>query len=113
MQYFQTAPGPLSQVPAAYEPADIRPLMEKLRPYRLAKGELIMIVNLRPATHAALYACIDEAQERFSEDQQQDILDIIAQSLGQLPPKPQAPDGGKVNDAADPDPEQSVESAAP
>jgi len=47
MEYLQTAPGPLSQVPLPYSPADIPPLMEALRKYGLTKGELMMLVNTR------------------------------------------------------------------
>ncbi len=64
---------------------------------------MVMIVNLRPATVAALNTCIQEIGERYDDSQQQEILDIVADVLGQFPPKPDSPaDGGA-------EPMQSIE----
>jgi len=48
----------------------------------LAKGEVLMILNLRPSSNAVLNTVIEDMEERFSEDEQNAILDIIAEVLG-------------------------------
>ncbi|KAJ4986980.1 RNA polymerase III subunit C17 [Stagonosporopsis vannaccii] len=42
--------------------------------YRLNKAEFIQIYNLRPTTQVMLELIIEEADQRFTEDQLQDIL---------------------------------------
>ncbi len=105
MAYLTTAPGPLSQTPLPFGPDAIPRLLEKLASYDLTKGELLMIFNLRPASSAALNACIAEYEERFYEEQGQELIDIIAEVLGQFP--------STSDDApAEGDAMQSVESSA-
>ncbi|KAH6621740.1 HRDC-like protein [Boeremia exigua] len=45
--------------------------------YRLNKAEFIQIYNLRPTTQVMLELIIEEADQRFTEDQLQDILSRI------------------------------------
>ncbi|GKT46961.1 DNA-directed RNA polymerase III subunit rpc9 [Colletotrichum spaethianum] len=85
LQYLRTPPNPLSQDPITYQPGCIPQLLEKLRPYDLAKGEVIMILNLRPASVAALNTVIEEMSERFDENQQEEMVNIIAEVLGTFP----------------------------
>ncbi|KAI8634446.1 HRDC-like protein [Xylariaceae sp. FL1651] len=86
LKYFETFPGPLSQKPLPYDVSSIPALLTKLRPYTITKGECIMIVNLRPTTIAALNAVLEDMEGRFSEEQHQEILDIIIEVLGEFPP---------------------------
>jgi hypothetical protein len=103
----------LSQKPLPFKPSDIPVLVEKLRPYGLTKTEMIMIINLRPNNAAALNACIEEIMERFNEDQQSEILDVIAQVLGSFPVEPEdAMDADGANNGADIDPIPSTETPA-
>lgn len=92
LQYLRTNPGPLSQEPVSYTEGCITKLLERLRPYHLAKGEVVMILNLRPASVAALNTVIEEMSERFNEEQQEDMVTIISEVLGQFPPPADAPD---------------------
>ncbi|CAK7217378.1 hypothetical protein SBRCBS47491_003143 [Sporothrix bragantina] len=85
LQYFRSPPGPLSQQPTTYSADAVTKLVERLRGYDLAKGELIMILNMRPATPAQLHACIEEVEGRLNEDEQSQILDIVAEVLGHFP----------------------------
>lgn len=85
MQYFRIPPGPLSQQPSLYSAEAITRVVERLRSYDLAKGEMVMLINIRPQTPAQLHACIEEVETRLSEDQQSTILDILAEELGQFP----------------------------
>ncbi|KAK1247058.1 hypothetical protein MKX08_000860 [Trichoderma sp. CBMAI-0020] len=84
IQYLQSYPNPLSQKPSAYTPNCISQLLERLSPYELSKGEVVMILNLRPASVAALNTVIEEMAERFSDEQQEEIVNIILEVLGQF-----------------------------
>ncbi|KAM0345361.1 hypothetical protein ACHAPU_006522 [Fusarium lateritium] len=85
LQYLRTNPGPLSQEPLPYSQGCISTLLQRLRPYNLAKGEIVMIINLRPASVAALNTIVEEMTERFNEEQQEAMVNIIAEVLGQFP----------------------------
>ncbi|KAF4970484.1 hypothetical protein FSARC_2503 [Fusarium sarcochroum] len=85
LQYLRTNPGPLSQEPLPYSQDCISNLLKRLRPYNLAKGEVVMILNLRPASVAALNTVVEEMSERFNEEQQEAMVNIIAEVLGQFP----------------------------
>lgn len=43
-----------------------------------------MILNLRPASVAALNTVIEEMSERFSDEQQEEMVNIILEVLGQF-----------------------------
>lgn len=60
--------------------------MQRLRPYDLAKGELIMIFNLRPASVVVLNTILEDMIDRFNEDQQNEMINIISDVLGRFPP---------------------------
>lgn len=79
---LRTQPDPLSQRPITYDATSIGRLVERLRDYDLTKGETIMIINLRPDNPAVLAACIEDAESRFDEEKQQEILAIIEEVLG-------------------------------
>lgn len=84
LQYLRTEPSPLSQKPPTYTPSCIAQLVERLRPYELSKGEVVMILNLRPASVAALNTIIEDMPERFSDEQQEDMVNSVAEILGQF-----------------------------
>ncbi|KAI2632103.1 HRDC-like protein [Hypoxylon sp. NC1633] len=89
LQYFQTPPGPLSQKPPPYDTSVIPVLIRRLRPYQITKGELIMLLNIRPANIPVLNTVIEDMEDRFNNDQQEEILGIIAELLGQFPEEPE------------------------
>ncbi|KAL7787779.1 RNA polymerase Rpb4 domain-containing protein [Trichoderma ceciliae] len=100
IQYLQSHPNPLSQKPSPYSANCISQLLERLGPYELSKGEAVMILNLRPASVAALNTVIEEMGERFSDEQQEEIVAIIFQVLGQFEAsEPSA--NGNSDDAAE------------
>jgi hypothetical protein len=70
----------------AYSPAAISQLFEKLReanlPSELTKGEIFSILNLRPSSSALLSTAIEDMEERFGEEDQNKIVDIIGEVLG-------------------------------
>lgn len=43
-----------------------------------------MILNLRPASVAALNTVIEEMAERFNDEQQEEMVNIILEILGQF-----------------------------
>ncbi|KAK7418086.1 hypothetical protein QQZ08_011373 [Neonectria magnoliae] len=90
LQYMTTNPSPLSQTPLTYSPSCISELLERLRPYNLAKGEVIMLLNLRPASVAALNTIVEDMSERFDEEQQEAIVTAVAEVLGQFPASAEA-----------------------
>ncbi|KAL7918739.1 RNA polymerase Rpb4 domain-containing protein [Trichoderma austrokoningii] len=99
IQYLQSHPNPLSQKPSTYTSNCISQLLERLSPYELSKGEVVMILNLRPASVAALNTVIEEMAERFSDEQQEDMVNIILEVLGQFEASANA--NGNADDAAE------------
>lgn len=95
LYYLRTAPSPLSQKPLTYDADSIARLVERFRDYDLTKGEMIMIINQRPANGAQLDACVEDMFDRFTEDQQNEMLEIIAEVLGSPPPREEEPDEGE------------------
>lgn len=63
-----------------------------------------MILNLRPASVAALNTVLEDMGDRYTETQQEDIVTIIANVLGQLdsPPPQEAAEGdAEMQDATE------------
>ena len=92
--WLEAPPGPLSQKPITYTPESIPTLLERLRPFDLSKGEVIMILNLRPDSVPALNTIIEDMAERFTEEQLDEIVNIIAEVLGYFEPPAE---GGQEN----------------
>ena len=58
-------------------------LMQKLEPkVQLTKTELLMLVNHRPHKREFLLPMVEDVEARFSEDQQQWIVDTVVEVLG-------------------------------
>ncbi|OTB03441.1 hypothetical protein M426DRAFT_321803 [Hypoxylon sp. CI-4A] len=85
LQYFESHPGPLSQKPQPYDASVIPELIKRLRLYQITKGEFIMLLNIRPTNIPVLNTVIEEMETRFTSDEQQEILDIVIELLGQFP----------------------------
>ncbi|KAL2258140.1 hypothetical protein VTK26DRAFT_8676 [Humicola hyalothermophila] len=88
MTYLKEKPSPLEkqEEKQSYNAAVIPRLLEQLReanlPSELTKGELLQILNLRPTSSALLSTAIEDMEERFTEDEQNRIVDIIVGVLG-------------------------------
>lgn len=54
-----------------------------------------MILNLRPSSIAVLSTVIEDMEERFSEDEQAVILEVIAEVLGRDEPAAAGEGGGE------------------
>ncbi|KAK4038116.1 RNA polymerase Rpb4-domain-containing protein [Parachaetomium inaequale] len=109
--YLGEKPSPLEkqEETQAYSPAAITRLLEKLREANLSseltKGELLSILNLRPSSSALLSTAIEDMEERFSEEEHNKIVDIIAEVLGRA----ETMDEGGEGDEMDADAVPSVE----
>lgn len=113
VKYLSEKPSPLEnqQETKAYDSAAIPRLLEKLReanlPSELTKGEVLSILNLRPSSSALLSTAIEDMEERFSEDEQNKIVDIIGDVLGR--PEPGEGAEGGEDDEMDADAVPSIE----
>ena len=94
LQYLEAFPSPLSQKDAAtgtgppFDAAEAIPrLVRRLRAYHLAKGELVMILNLRPTNVPTLNAVLEDMEDRFTPEQQEDIVAGVAEVLGAFEPQ--------------------------
>ncbi|KAF3071179.1 putative rna polymerase iii subunit c17 protein [Daldinia childiae] len=95
LQYFESPPGPLSQKPLPFDAAVIPELIKRLRQYQITKGECIMLFNIRPTNVPVLNTVIEDMEDRFNSDQQQEILDIVTEVLGQFPQELEDGDQGE------------------
>jgi RNA polymerase Rpb4 len=83
LDYLEMVPSPLRDKNLNWSNETFSALMARLRPYDLTKSEILMIVNLRPTSAAALGTVIEEMENRFPESEtQEDMLKIIAEVLG-------------------------------
>ncbi len=60
-----------------------------------------MILNLRPCSIAALNVVVEDMGERFPEEQQEEIMIIIAEVLGQFPAAEEAEEQNGDAEGAD------------
>lgn len=70
----------------------IRDFLKRLLPYNLTKAEKLMLLNNRPVAESVLVTMLEECEERFSEDQRGEMLDITS-SLPE-PPEVAGEEGG-------------------
>jgi hypothetical protein len=83
LDYLRTAPSPLGETPIPYTPNSIKTLLQRLRPYNLTKAEVLMIMNHRPTTVAALNTIVEELEQRFEDEaMQEEMVAIIIEVLG-------------------------------
>lgn len=101
LQYFESPPGPLSQKPLPYDTKAIPELIKRLRQYQITKGEFIMLLNVRPSNVPILNTVIEDMEDRFSEEEQQQILEIVTELLGQFPPEAEEDQDGVMETTED------------
>lgn len=91
----------MSQKPCTYDDNSISSLLQRLRPYDITKGEMIMILNLRPTNPVALNTVIEDMEDRFDQAAQEDIAAGIAEVLGQFPEEDAAEEGDDAMDTTE------------
>ncbi|KAL9124092.1 MAG: hypothetical protein Q9217_006541, partial [Psora testacea] len=88
-----------------YTSDKIRQLLEQLKPYTVSrtnpgglyKNEVLMILNLRPQDLGLLDCVVEECDERFSQEEQLQILAIIRVVLGGPEEEDVVNGGGEVD----------------
>ncbi|KAK0626260.1 RNA polymerase Rpb4-domain-containing protein [Immersiella caudata] len=96
LTYLREKPGPLEkqEETGAYSPAAISNLLENIQQEsfqsELAKGEFLSILNLRPDSTAILSVIVEDMEERFTEDEQNRLVQIIGDTLGRNEPSADA-----------------------
>ncbi|KAI9046772.1 hypothetical protein LZ554_009509 [Drepanopeziza brunnea f. sp. 'monogermtubi'] len=73
---------PLASKPLTYNERTIKTLLQRLRHWDFTKGEVIMILNHRPAKPENLNTMVQEMEQRFTDEEQLEIVQIIAEVLG-------------------------------
>ncbi|KAK9468410.1 RNA polymerase [Lipomyces arxii] len=74
--------GYLKGSPAAKQSANgMRKFLEEMSIYKLEKAEKLMIINNTPNSDATLSSLIEEAMERFTQDERNHMLELIETHL--------------------------------
>ncbi|XP_067140405.1 DNA-directed RNA polymerase III subunit RPC9 [Centruroides vittatus] len=55
--------------------------LKALQPFNLTKVEKLQLLNHRPATLVEIQLLIEESEERLTEEQMQEILEVVARFL--------------------------------
>ena len=71
-------------VALGYNGTTIRSFVERTQSYNLTKSEVLMILNLKPTDLGLLDCIVEECDERFSGEQQEQLLQIIEEVFGEL-----------------------------
>lgn len=72
----------LEKFPCKNQDSDIiTKFIIKLNPFKLTKAEKLQLLNHRPTTAVEIQLLIEESEERLTEEQTEELLDIIASTL--------------------------------
>lgn len=56
---------------------DLQKFLEAIKDYNLTKAELVQIVNLKPTSLVEIYLCVEQCEDRLSEDRIEELLQLI------------------------------------
>jgi RNA polymerase Rpb4 len=59
----------------------ITAFLDSIRDYKLTKVEKLMVVNSVPRSLAALHVLIEEHEDRFSMDEMEALLELVAEAF--------------------------------
>ncbi|KAI9248584.1 HRDC-like protein [Phascolomyces articulosus] len=59
----------------------VKEFVEAMKSYELTLAEKLQLLNLRPRSAVEIYLLIEECEERFSEDQLEELLQTVISSL--------------------------------
>ena len=59
----------------------IESFLREVAPFNLTKAEKLQCLNLRPTTEVEILLVIEESEERFTEDQVEQLLEIIRRTI--------------------------------
>jgi len=71
LQYFQSTPC-ISQSPEA-----VQVFVERMKPYNLTKPEKLAMLNTRPTQPVEIQAIVEESEERLTETQIEEIIQLL------------------------------------
>ncbi|KAL8833156.1 MAG: hypothetical protein Q9170_004458 [Blastenia crenularia] len=71
-----------SPLPPTISDEQIAELTRELRKYGLEKGEVLMMLNLRPKELGLLDCVVEECDMRLTEEQQEDVLECVRRIMG-------------------------------
>ena len=72
----------LQETPCKLQTADhIRDFLIAMKPFKLTKGEKLMLLNNPPSSALEVQVMVDESEERFTEDEVEKLLRTIQEVL--------------------------------
>ncbi|KAK4166676.1 RNA polymerase Rpb4-domain-containing protein [Cladorrhinum sp. PSN259] len=114
LDYFRTRPGPLREQEEKqnYHDGAFDRLFERLEQenfrQKLTKGEAICICNIRPMSAPTLSGVIEDIENRFTEEEQNRIVEIIAEVLGSDDPREEEEEEGEGGNEGAEDGDEAV-----
>lgn len=78
---------------AHHESEQIRDFLEAVKPFQLSQSEILQIVNQVPESAVELHLLIEECEERLSEEQIENVLELVRKNLS----KPAEPEEDQEN----------------
>jgi DNA-directed RNA polymerase subunit F len=76
----------LERTPCVVQNKDvIETFVKAMQPFELKKAEILQLLNLRPTTHVEIQLIVEETEDRLTEEQVDNLLEIIATILPPLP----------------------------
>ncbi|KAL9602669.1 MAG: hypothetical protein Q9219_001659 [cf. Caloplaca sp. 3 TL-2023] len=73
-----------SPLPPTISDEQIARLTRELRKYGLEKGEVLMMLNLRPKELGLLDCVVEECDMRLTEEQQEEVLETVRRCMGEV-----------------------------
>ncbi|XP_013409009.1 DNA-directed RNA polymerase III subunit RPC9 [Lingula anatina] len=72
----------LEKTPCKHQSSEIiADFIKALEPFKLSKAEKIQLLNQRPSTAVEIQLLIEESEERLTEEQIEQLLDLILNTL--------------------------------
>ncbi|OMO54676.1 RNA polymerase II, Rpb4 [Corchorus capsularis] len=76
----------------------INEFLEKCNNYRLAKAEILNIINLRPSTLVEIDPIIEKPDKRFGQDQLEELVNTVVEVLPEPPSQKDAEQGNNADE---------------